>query len=155
MNIDLLLKTFNQHPNKKAIIFNKKTFLYKDIIQQNNKWVSVLKINKIKPGHVVSLISDYSFQSISLIITLIKNRNIIVPIVPSKNKDLLEFYEISHTQFIIKLLKNSYSIIENKAPSPKNNTILFIRISRNKFDIWRTNNRSKTSGSRKICYRSF
>ena len=125
MNIDLLLKTFNQHPNKKAIIFNKKTFLYKDIIQQNNKWVNVLKINKIKPGHVVSLISDYSFQSISLIITLIKNRNIIVPIVPSKNKDLLEFYEISHTQFIIKLLKNSYSIIENKAPSPKNNKILF------------------------------
>lgn len=108
------IENFKEFDRKIAIIFKNQTYLYIDLY---NKIKEIEKnlLPKIKKGEVVSILSDYSFESISLIISLYKNKNIIVPITTTLNKEIKEKIEESYTNKIIKIFDKEYLIEENSS----------------------------------------
>ena len=62
-----------------GIIFNEKEYTYIQMYDQIKYNCECLKA-KLPIGAVVSIISDYSFESIALFFALVENKNIIVPI---------------------------------------------------------------------------
>ncbi len=81
--IKLLEEKIKKHSYDKkiAIIFLGKSYSYHDLLNRVQVYDEFLLDNKIKPGATVLLFSDYSFESISLFISLCKNKNTIVPLV--------------------------------------------------------------------------
>ncbi len=108
------IENFKEFDRKIAIIFKNQTYLYIDLY---NKIKEIEKnlLPKIKKGEVVSILSDYSFESISLIISLYKNKNIIVPITTTLNREIKEKIEESYTNKIIKIFDKEYLIEENSS----------------------------------------
>ena len=80
-------ETFNNNPDKNALIFNGKEYNYSDLIKNINNWKLEIKNNKIEKGETVALFGDFSFNTISILFALIDNENIIVPLdYSNKNK---------------------------------------------------------------------
>ncbi|RJP80131.1 MAG: long-chain fatty acid--CoA ligase [Desulfobacteraceae bacterium] len=124
MHIDRLIKNMELISKQEAIIFQDKIYYYKDILNQIEVWEQRLKLHNIEKGKVVSIISDYSPEAISVIIALIRNQNIIVPLSPSTEVQSSDFHNISYTQHIIELLGDHRYQIEKKDSTPANNLIL-------------------------------
>ena len=62
-----------------AVIFKEQGYSYVELYERicdDYSWVK----ETLKPGEVVAIVSDYSFESIALFFALYENRNIIVPI---------------------------------------------------------------------------
>lgn len=108
------IENFKEFDRKIAIIFKNQTYLYIDLYNKIKEIENNL-LPKIKKGEVVSIVSDYSFESISLIISLYKNKNIIVPITTTLNKEIKEKIEESYTNKIIKIFDKEYLIEENSS----------------------------------------
>ena len=108
------IENFKEFDRKIAIIFKNQTYLYIDLYNKIKEIENNL-LPKIKKGEVVSILSDYSFESISLIISLYKNKNIIVPITTTLNKEIKEKIEESYTNKIIKIFDKEYLIEENSS----------------------------------------
>ena len=75
-----LIDNFNHLDDKIAIIHKSTTYTYKELFNKIEKVKKEVIKNKINPGEAVSIIDDYSFDSISLLLALYQNKNIIVPI---------------------------------------------------------------------------
>lgn len=108
------IENFKEFDRKIAIIFKNQTYLYIDLYNKIKEIENNL-LPKIKKGEVVSIVSDYSFESISLIISLYKNKNIIVPITTTLNREIKEKIEESYTNKIIKIFDKEYLIEENSS----------------------------------------
>lgn len=101
-----LLKTFR---DKNAIIHENNVYTYKQLLKQIDKIQnSVLK--DIDQRDVVSLIADYSFESISMLLALYKNKNIIVPITSTIESEIDERIKESYSNKIIKIDKTNYNL---------------------------------------------
>ena len=87
MHIDFLLNIFKINKKKTSIIWNNKEFSYSNLLDQIKDWELYLQQNVISRGKVVSVIGDFSPASISLLLALIANRNIIVPLTFYSKKD--------------------------------------------------------------------
>lgn len=70
-----------------SIIEEDSSYTYAELVDQISLYTNELKIN-IVPGDVVAILSDYSFQSISLLLALSDFPCIIVPIVPTTDSEL-------------------------------------------------------------------
>ena len=75
-----LIDSFNHLDNKVAIIHKDTSYTYQELFNNIEKIRKEIIEKKINPGEVVSIVDDYSFDSISLLIALYQNKNIIVPI---------------------------------------------------------------------------
>lgn len=73
------IENFKKFDKKIAIVFKNQNYSYGDLYNQIKKIENEL-LPAIEKGKVVSILSDYSFESIALLIALYKNKNIIVPI---------------------------------------------------------------------------
>lgn len=106
------IHNFKQFDEKPAIVHKKKKYLYKELYNQIeiiNKEV----IPNINKGDVVSILSDYSFESIALLLALYENKNIIVPITISIESEIKDRIEESFTDKIIKIENKKYVLEEN------------------------------------------
>ena len=65
--------------DKTAVIFKEKEHSYSSLVDQIEKYYAIVK-EQIPTGSIVSIISDYSFESIALFFALHENRNVVVPI---------------------------------------------------------------------------
>ena len=79
----------SSHDSKIAIIQNEKRHTYQELQERVFFYRNILSEKNISEGQIVFIISDYSFESISLFLSLSLNRNIIVPIT-SENKTEIE-----------------------------------------------------------------
>tara|TARA_B100000767_G_scaffold225108_1_gene214380 strand:+ start:8750 stop:10108 length:1359 start_codon:yes stop_codon:yes gene_type:complete len=77
-----LIQNLNNFDDQLALVFNNQEYTYKQILRQVSIYDNET-IKKIPPNAVVSIVSDYSFYSISIFLTLLNKRCIIVPITSS------------------------------------------------------------------------
>lgn len=106
---------------KMAIVCKDESYTYKQLFEKVNDIEKTI-ISEIKQGKVVSILSDYSFESIALLLALYKNKNIIVPITSTLENEINDRVEESFTDNIIKMQDNSY-IIENRISQDKHQMI--------------------------------
>lgn len=108
------IDNFKKFNNKTAIIYKDKSYSYVDLYNKIEKiYNDFLPQNGIKQGEVVSIVSDYSFESIALLIALYKNKNIIVPITTTLEYEIRERVEESYADKIIKIYNTKYIVEDN------------------------------------------
>lgn len=106
------IENFKKFDKKVAIVFKNKSYTYSELYNQI-KTIEDNLLPQIQEGEVVSILSDYSFESISLLIALYKNKNIIVPITTIIESEIKERIEESYTDKIIKIINKNYLIEKN------------------------------------------
>lgn len=79
MAIDFLIDKFSEHKNAPSIIWQDKNVSYGELLNKYEQAVTYLSNNIILPGEVIAVVSDFTPNTIALILALIKNENIIVP----------------------------------------------------------------------------
>lgn len=102
--INYFLQKMQEKPSHQALLASGFSATYEDLINRYNDFNEWLEQNSIPQGAVVSFDGDYSPQSISLLLALTKNKNIIVPLSRDSRNHFEEFREIASTEYDISLL---------------------------------------------------
>lgn len=118
-----IIQRFKDWADNTAIIEKNKEYSYSDLMNKTLFYIEVLKKERIGSGYIVSLVSDYSFNSISLILALFQNNNIIVPITSSNDLEVKDRIKISQADVIIDLKSEDINITLTKNPSNKHSII--------------------------------
>lgn len=77
--MDVLIEKLKEFAEFPAIIWNEKFYSYNDLFIKYNEALSFIKLKGVNEGEVVSLIGDFTPNTIALMLALIQNNNIIVP----------------------------------------------------------------------------
>lgn len=113
MKNDWIFKKFERLRDRIAIIFDQEEYSYSKLLSHTNLYLNLID-SQIKRGEVVAIISNYSFNSISLFFALIKNKNIIVPIVSTTQAEVENRLSIACVQKIIEFHGDEIRISEVK-----------------------------------------
>ncbi|MAR84580.1 MAG: o-succinylbenzoate--CoA ligase [Cytophagia bacterium] len=113
------LKKFELKKDKISIVYNDKSYTYESLLNKIKFYKKYILNNNIKKGEVVSIVGDYSLESISLFFSLCINNNIIVPITSSNKEEINIKLNESSTDWVIYidsliLNKNNYKRKKNK-----------------------------------------
>ena len=101
--INYFLQKMQENPSHQALAASDFSATYDELINKYNDFVDWLEQNNVPQGAVVSFDGDYSPQSISLLLALTKNNNIIVPLSRDSRNHFTEFREIASTEYDISL----------------------------------------------------
>ena len=112
-----LIENFKSFNDKVAIIDDAKEYTYAELYSQIQHIEKEL-LAKIKSTEVVAIVSDYSFYSISLLLVLYKNKNIIVPIASTTQNEIKDRVEESFATKTISIKDAKYEVVQNN----QNNT---------------------------------
>ncbi len=112
--MDWFIENFKKFGDKTALVFKNRNYSYNDLYEQIMKIDNELFL-QIKKGEVVSILSDYSFESITLLIALHKNKNIIVPITTTIESEIKERVQEAYTDKTVKIVNKDYQIKENRS----------------------------------------
>ncbi len=107
-----LTKRFQSFDDKRAIIYKGESYTYKQLYNEIEKIKMSLLADQIKSGEVVCVLSDYSFESISLMLALADNKNIIVPITSKLQNEIEERVDESYCDKVITLDDTAYKIVK-------------------------------------------
>lgn len=100
MNIDFITNKISSYGNNVAVVTEEKEYSFSDILNEYNKAKQTLKDKKVKPNSVVSLLADFTPQSIATFLALIEIDAIIVPI--SKTiKNIESYIKVSESEYFI------------------------------------------------------
>jgi long-chain acyl-CoA synthetase len=106
MYIDYLLSVIKNNSLKEAIIYKDITYNYEYLYQKIEFWQKKIK-KDIVPGAVVALQSNFSPDSIGILLSLIENMNVIVPL-NKKLKDVNNKLKLAEVEYSIILDENVY-----------------------------------------------
>jgi len=105
-----LIDNFNIFANKTAINHKDASHTYSQLLDNIERIKKDVIKDKIDSGEVVSILSDYSFNSISLLLALYQNKNIIVPIATKIENEVNDRIKESFTGKSILLNKNEFTV---------------------------------------------
>ena len=105
-----LINNLKGFDNKTAIIHKDTSYTYRQLFNNIEKIRKDIIKDKICLGEVVSILSDYSFDSISLLLALYQNKNIIVPIATKTENEINDRVEESFTSQSISLNNNEFTV---------------------------------------------
>lgn len=106
-----ILKTIENHGDKKALAYNHDVYSFNQINLQVDTYRSLLK-GKIKHGEVVAIYSDYNFHAIALFLALLDHRCIIVPITSTLQAEVDERISEGFVESVISLTGKNFFQIE-------------------------------------------
>ena len=109
------LKGFN---DKVAIIHKKNSYTYKQLFDNIESITNNVIKKKINQGEVVSIINDYSFNSISLFLALYDNKNIIVPITTKITNEVADRIEVSFSSKSVKIKDPIFKVNSHSTDNP-------------------------------------
>ncbi len=118
-----LLDSFLMLDEKIAIIHKDISYTYKDLFNNIESIKNTIIKDNICQGEVVSILDDYSFNSISLLLALYQNKNIVVPIATKITIEIDNRIKESFSNKVIKIDKNRFDIKKYKV----NNTHQIIK----------------------------
>ena len=113
-----LINNFNSFDNKIAIIHKDTSYTYRQLFNNIERIEKDVIEDKIYSGEVVSILSDYSFNSISLLLALCQNKNIIVPIATKIENEVNVRIEESFTSKSISLNDNEFTVNKHTVDKP-------------------------------------
>jgi len=121
-NIDWLLERMKVNAEADCIVWKGNIFSYADVLRKIESCKKMLAKRGISQGSIVSLIGDYSPYSISLLLALIENKNVVLPLSSISFGEKQYFLEVSQTQIVIEVKEDEYEI--DKINSKVNNPLL-------------------------------
>jgi acyl-CoA synthetase (AMP-forming)/AMP-acid ligase II len=112
-DISWLFDLFNKNKDKISIIYDNKKYTYLELINNIDYYMIFLKKQNIFSGQIIAINSDYSFQSISLFFALVKNKNVIVPIISNVENEVISKLKAVKADFLI-TFKNDKAWCKNQ-----------------------------------------
>lgn len=100
--MDWIIDKIAEGGDKTAVIFKEQEFSYDVLHKQILAFYDRVKTT-FKPGEVVAILSDYSFESIALFFALHENKNIIVPITTKIENEINERISEASCNHIIRI----------------------------------------------------
>ena len=122
MNIEFLLKDFKKLNKKASIIWGNKSYSYSWLLKRIEFYSNYFSTDQFKESKVIALEGDFTPESISIFLALIKHNFIIVPQINSNKKKQSEKYNIAQVELIISV--DNKEKIELKKIT-KNQNIIF------------------------------
>jgi acyl-coenzyme A synthetase/AMP-(fatty) acid ligase len=106
------IEKLKEHRNSPAIIWNDKFYNYNELLLKYEEALKFLEEKKIEKGEVISLLGDFTPNTIALMFALIKNNNIIVPFNYSMKESEQVKFEIANIQksITVNVLNDEYAI---------------------------------------------
>lgn len=77
--MNILIEKLKEYAEFPAIIWNDKFYSYNELFVKYNEALAFMQLKGVNEGEVVSLIGDFTPNTIALMFALIQNNNIIVP----------------------------------------------------------------------------
>lgn len=103
MFIDFLLGVFEENRSNDAINWRDAAYNYKWLLERIRFWDNSLESNHVDAGNVIIMESDFSPNSVALLLSLIEKRCIIVPLTNTVGNSKSEFVEISGGEISLKV----------------------------------------------------
>tara|TARA_R100001143_G_C3360967_1_gene135598 strand:+ start:18247 stop:19596 length:1350 start_codon:yes stop_codon:yes gene_type:complete len=92
MAIEFLLERFKENENQPAVIWQDRIITYSTLLERYHSAQNYMADCDIKPGETVTLIGDYTPNTIAILLALIENKNIIAPFnYPIKENERVKF----------------------------------------------------------------
>ena len=95
-----LIKRMEQWPNDPAIVWNDQLFTYRNVLERIEYWTHELNTQGMGSGNVVGIEGDYSFNTCTLLLTLIQRKSIIVPLTKAVGNRREEFLKTAEVQLV-------------------------------------------------------
>jgi acyl-CoA synthetase (AMP-forming)/AMP-acid ligase II len=86
-HLEILFEKLARHRRADALVWRHEQFTFQHLDAMRLSWLDRLASNEIKPGQVVGLRADYSPGSISLLLALLANRNVVALLSPNTSKE--------------------------------------------------------------------
>jgi long-chain acyl-CoA synthetase len=102
MDLGFIYDKIKNCPSRDAVVYNDKVYSYAYLNERIESWRNYIKDN-IPSGKVVALQSDYSPDSISLLLVLIENNCIVVPISNPVLSQREKYLNIARAEYSISL----------------------------------------------------
>ena len=102
MYIDFFLDRFRAKPEQESMVWRDRIYTYGDFLAYVEKDFDDLK-QKIYPGQVVSLETDFSPHAVSLLLALIELECVVVPLTASLGEKKEEYKETAEVEIAISL----------------------------------------------------
>ena len=118
-----LLKRIEENSSNAAIVYEDDTYLYADLLALKKTVDLSLIENGVHPGDVVALLGDYSPLSMAILLSLLENRNIVVPISIGMDTGGEQYLSISDPDFLIETDYPDFSITSRQRESQKNDLL--------------------------------
>ncbi len=100
MNIDFITDKISSYGDNIAVVSDGKEYTFYDILKEYKKANEILRNNNVKQNSVISLLADFTPQSIAMFLALIEIDAIIVPI--SKTiKNIESYIRVSESEYFI------------------------------------------------------
>lgn len=87
---DWLSERLAVHAGKTFLSLGGRSYSYGELRAAIDSQYERLRIRGVAPGHIVALVSDYSFDAIALLFALKNNRNIVVPLTSVVTEEIHE-----------------------------------------------------------------
>jgi len=111
-----ILDGFKAFGAKNAIISATGKYTYAQLLNEIERISSTVIADEIQRGEVVSILSDYSFNSIALLLALYENKNIIVPITATVEREIVDRINESFTDKVIRIKDSNYYVESVQTP---------------------------------------
>jgi acyl-CoA synthetase (AMP-forming)/AMP-acid ligase II len=112
MAIDFLLERFYSNKDAEALIWRDRSLLYSDLTKLVEFWQERLKQQGIARGTVVSLETNFSPNSIALLLSLLQHTCVVVPLTAEIKSTRAELREVAEVEWIIRIDSEDYVVIE-------------------------------------------
>lgn len=113
MALDFLFNVFQANLTKQSIIDSNESYTYRALLDNTKKWIKYLTDNKIHQGKIICLLGDFNFETVSLLLALIENNNIIVPLCYDQRGLNNGKISIANAEVLISINEKSEVSIEN------------------------------------------
>ncbi len=110
--MNILIEKLKEYAEFPAIIWNNKFYSYNELFVKYNEALAFIHLKGVNEGEVVSLIGDFTPNTIALMFALIQNNNIIVPFNSTiKDSEQVKF-DIACVQktILVNVVNDNYSI---------------------------------------------
>lgn len=98
MNRHWLIEKIAGFGSAPAIVDSGRTFSYSELIAEIDSIKTFLENNGVFQSEVTAIVGDYAFKTIAAFLTLIENRNILVPVTSSTEHEVQEKLRESYTE---------------------------------------------------------
>lgn len=103
-----LIEKISEGTDKTAVIFKEKEYSYEKLCQSICNDYDRVKTS-FQPGNVIAIVSDYSFESISLFFALHENHNIIVPITTKVQSEIDDRINVAGCDYVVSINDEGWS----------------------------------------------
>lgn len=101
MGISQFLDGLEGYQDIPAVIYEDRILSYEQLVVKQNYWLDILSSHEIPSGACVAYMGEFSEHMVALTIALMRNNNILVPIITEAGKSYEEQLQVADVQFVI------------------------------------------------------